>query len=179
MLRHQKIVLILLSFILLFAFLTRQNSLPTRIAAVDVTEAFSFSLENGFYQEDIQIAMSLPFPRFRHMEIRYTLDGSTPHADSPLYTAPITCTAEEEIKAVTVKAIVCDRNQQILGGPYTATYFVGKQINAWTNALVVSITTDADGLYSPEKCILYPMADCGPTPEDWAQFRKQNCKQRG
>ncbi len=179
MLRHQKIVLILLSFILLFAFLTRQNSLPTRIAAVDVTEAFSFSLENGFYQEDIQIAMSLPFPRFRHMEIRYTLDGSTPHADSPLYTAPITCTAEEEIKAVTVKAIVCDRNQQILGGPYTATYFVGKQINAWTNALVVSITTDADGLYSPEKGILYPMADCGPTPEDWAQFRKQNCKQRG
>lgn len=179
MLRHKKIILILLSFVLLLAFLTRQDSLPTRIAAMDVTEAFSFSLENGFYQEDIQIAMSLPFPRFRHMEIHYTLDGSTPDTTSPLYTGPIPCLAEEEIKAVTVKAIVCDRNQQILGGPYTATYFVGKHIHAWTNALIVSITTDPDGLYSPENGILYPMADCGPTPEDWAQFQKQNCKQRG
>lgn len=177
--RHEKVTLvfIMLSFIIFFSFF--QDSLSTTLLSTDVEEAFSFSLENGFYQDDIQIGMSLSSRHLKRMQIRYTLDGSTPDASSPLYTAPLFYPAEDTVQVIPVKAIVCDQNGYLIGGPYCATYFVGKQINTWTNALVVSITSDADGLFSEKNGILYPMSDCGPTEEDWKWFEKQNCKQRG
>lgn len=177
--RHTKITFIFIAFSFLLFFSLFQDSLLTPLVTSDVDEAFSFSLNNGFYQDDIQVELSLSSPHLKRMQIHYTLDGSTPDVSSPLYTAPLTFPSEDTVKAVTVKAIVCDRNQYIIGGPYTATYFTGKNIPVWTNALVVSITTDASGLYSAENGILYPMADCGPTEEDWKWFEQQNCKQRG
>lgn len=177
--KRQKVTLIfvILIFILLFPFF--REHLRILFITSDIDNAFSFSLENGFYEDDIQVEMSLSSAHLRRMHIHYSLDGSVPDTSSPLYCEPLSFSAEDEIKAVTVKAIVCDKNQYVIGGPYTATYVVGKNVSTWSNALVVSITSDPSGLYSPENGILYPMADCGPTEEDWSWFKKQNCKQRG
>lgn len=178
--RHKKIILTVLSFGLLVFFSLTQSPFQTKMRTSNVDSAFSFSLDNGFYENDIQVALSLPESYLKHMQIRYTLDGSTPDAASLLYEAPLAFHTEQTIQAITIKAVVCDRQDEIIGGPYTATYFIGKDIGAWpVNALIVSITADPDDLFSPEKGILYPMADCGPTAEDWELFKQQNCKQRG
>lgn len=176
--KHAKATLIFISCILLLCFIYFQTPLYTTHMLPDADGLFSFSLENGFYQDDIQIELSLASYRDK-LEIHYTLDGSTPTVSSPLYTSPLLYNAEDTVKNVIIKAIVSDHDQNIVCGPYSASYFIGKNIGAWTNALVVSITSDEEGLYSPESGILYPMADCGPTEEDWKWFEKQNCKQRG
>lgn len=168
----------LASFLLLF-LLPIHRSLYSTLFSADINKAFSFSHANGFYGDELSISMSLSSSHMRRLQIRYTLDGSTPNSFSPLYTKPLTYTAEDELKAITIKAIVCDKNGISVGGPYTATYILGNQNLALQNALVVSITADATELYSPERGILYPMADCGPTEEDWNWFKRQNCKQRG
>lgn len=177
--RHKKAVFICIIFSLLLFCSLFFGFAGSRLLATDIDNSFSFSLENGFYTDDIQIALSVSSPRAKHMQIHYTLDGSTPTAASPLYTQPLTYQAEDDLKVITVRAVVCDSAQRVAGGPYTATYFVGKTAAVWTNTLVVSITADPEGLYSEENGILYPMTDCGPTAEDWKQFEKQNCKQRG
>lgn len=176
---RKKVTLILIMSISVLFFLFLREHLRSLLITSDIDNAFSFSLENGFYENDIQVELSLSPAYLRRMQIRYTLDGSEPDAFSPLYRDPLSFSAGDEIEAITVKAVVCDKNRCIFGGPYTATYIVGKDACAWSDALVVSITSDPSGLYSPENGILYPMADCGPTEEDWNWFKKQNCKQRG
>ncbi|MBO5093586.1 MAG: CotH kinase family protein [Lachnospiraceae bacterium] len=171
------LIFIVLIFVLFFPFL--REHLRLSLLTSDIDDAFSFSLENGFYEGDISVELSLSSTHLRRMRIYYTLDGSNPDTSSPLYDKPLSFSSEDKIKAVTVKAIVCDENQYVIGGPYTATYIIGKNVSTWSNALVVSITSDPSGLYSQENGILYPMADCGPTEEDWSWFKKQNCKQRG
>lgn len=180
MIRHKKVSAVIISFILLFLFFLMQYHTVTPLAnSSNITAAFSFSLENGFYQDDIEVELLLTPSYSGQLQIHYTLDGSTPDASSPVYTAPFFWQAEDEIRSVTIKAVVCDQAHEAIGGPYTATYFLKKNIDVWSNALVVSITADADGLFSPERGILYPMSDCGPAQEDWEWFKEQNCKQRG
>ena len=176
--KYAKATLIVISSILLFCFLLLHTPLYSAYMFPETDGLFSFSLENGFYQNDIQVELTLS-SHTDQLEIHYTLDGSTPTASSPLYTSPLIYNAENVVKNIVIKAIVSDHNQNIISGPYTASYFIGKNIGIWTNALVVSITSDAEGLYSSENGILYPMADCGPTEADWKWFEKQNCKQRG
>lgn len=176
---RKKVTLIFVILISVLLFLFLRKHLRLLLIASDIDNAFSFSLENGFYENDIQVELSLSPAHLRRMQIHYTLNGSDPDTSSPLYRGPLSFSSEDEIKAVTVKAVVCDKNKYIVGGPYTATYIVGKNAGTWSNALVVSITSDPSGLYSPENGILHPMADCGPTEEDWSWFKRQNCKQRG
>lgn len=168
-----------LIFLFLFPLFHSKTEAITQTMTADIDSLFSFSLENGFYEDDIEIALSLNVPYYKNMQIHYTTDGSTPTSDSPVYRTPLTFPAGEVPEMITVKAIVCNRDFQTIGGPYTATYFVGKEIPNLGNALIVSITAEADDLFSAENGILYPMSDCGPTEEDWNWFKKQNCKQRG
>ncbi len=180
MIRRKKVSVIIISFISLFFFVLIQYSAITPLTnSSNIASAFSFSLENGFYEDDIQVELLLTPTYSDQLQIHYTLDGSTPDASSPVYTTPFAYHADDEIQSVTIKAILCNQQLEVVGGPYTATYFLKKNIAVWSNALVVSITTDADGLFSPENGILYPMSDCGPSEEDWSWFKKQNCKQRG
>ena len=174
-----RFALLFLASFLLLCLLPIHHSLYSTLFSADINKAFSFSHANGFYEDELSISMSLSSPRMRRLQIRYTLDGSTPNSFSPLYTKPLTYTAEDALEVITIKAIVCDKNGISVGGPYTATYILGNQNLSLQNALVVSITADAAELYSPERGILYPMADCGPTEEDWNWFKRQNCKQRG
>ena len=176
---RSRFTLLFLASFLLLCLLPIQRSLYSALFSADINKAFSFSHKNGFYEDALSISMSLSSPYMRQLQIRYTLDGSTPDSFSPLYAEPLIYTAKDETQVITIKAIVCDQNGILAGGPYTATYVLGKQSPFWQNALVVSITSDAEGLYSQKRGILYPMADCGPTEEDWSWFKQQNCKQRG
>lgn len=179
---RQKICIVLtLSLITLFSLpvLQAKNQATTDMIAADIESFFSFSLENGFYQGDIDVSLSLALPHLKNIQIHYTTDGSTPTSASPIYRTPLHFSAKEDPRIITLKAIVCGDDEQTLGGPYTATYLIGDEIPDLGEALVVSITSDPDGLFSSERGILYPMSDCGPTEEDWNWFKKQNCKQRG
>ena len=137
--KYAKATLIVISSILLFCFLLLHTPLYSAYMFPETDGLFSFSLENGFYQNDIQVELTLS-SHTDQLEIHYTLDGSTPTASSPLYTSPLIYNAENAVKNIVIKAIVSDHNQNIISGPYTASYFIGKNIGIWTNALVVSIT---------------------------------------
>ena len=59
-----------------------------------------FSLSNGLYHSEIQVALSTPAAGAL---IRYTTDGSDPDATAPLYSSPIPIPADEDewvVKAV-------------------------------------------------------------------------------
>lgn len=123
MLRYKKIAFIMIALISvsLFPWLRDTLTLPAQPADAAVPETISFSLENGFYDHDIEITLSPASLHTRPVEIHYTTDGSTPDASSPLYTEPLSYTAEADVRPVILKAIICNQDQTILGGPYTAT----------------------------------------------------------
>ncbi len=91
-----------------------------------VPETISFPRKTGFTIMTYRDYSVSCFPAHQPVEIHYTTDGSTPDASSPLYTEPLSYTAEADVRPVILKAIICNQDQTILGGPYTATYFVGK-----------------------------------------------------
>lgn len=177
--KHGKKILFFMALLCLILYPLSKHRLHSLLFQHDIDNSFSFSEENGFYTKDLQISMTLSNPLFSRMHIYYTLDGSTPDSSSTLYTQPLTFASAEDIRSVNLRAVVCDRDGYTIGGPYNACYFVGKNVDLWTNALVVSLTTEEDGLYSPETGILYPMATIGSTEEEWSWFKRQNCKQRG
>lgn len=178
-LKNTKRIVFFIVLLCLILYPLSKHRLHSLLFRHDINDSFSFSEENGFYTEDLQISMTLSNPLFSCMNIYYTLDGSTPDSSSTLYTEPLTISSTEDIRSVNVRAVVCDRDHNIIGGPYNACYFVGQNADLWTNALVVSLTTEEEGLYSPETGILYPMAIIGSSEEEWSWFKKQNCKQRG
>lgn len=178
--KHKNGIFFLLALLSLFLLLFAQPFLQRLSGTTpDIDQLFSFSLENGFYQQDIEVMLSLSVPERQNLQIHYTTDGSTPTASSPAYQSPLTFHAKEDPQMISLKAVVCDSTSRIVGGPYTASYFIAKEFPYLGDALIVSITSEPEGLFSSQNGILYPMSDCGPTEEDWNWFKKQNCKQRG
>ena len=157
-LKHIKKVLFFAAFLCLILYPLSKPRLHSILFQHDIDSNFSFSAENGFYTEDLRVSMTLSSPLLSRMRIYYTLDGSTPDSSSTLYTEPLTFSSTSDIQSVNVRAVVCDNDGKIAGGPYNACYFVGQNAGLWTNALVVSLTSEEEGLYSPETGILYPMA---------------------
>lgn len=110
------------------AYASGKNQAATDILTADIDNYFSFSLKNGFYQGDIDVAISLALPHLKNMQIHYTTDGSTPTSASPVYRTSLHFSAEEYPRIITLKAIICGHDGQTLGGPYTATYFIANEI---------------------------------------------------
>lgn len=130
--------------------------------------------ESGFYQEGDLVELSAD----RGLSIRYTLDGSEPTEDSPLYTGPIvlsdasalpnTGSARADItsedraylppsssvdKAVVLRASSFARDGSH-SNPVTSTYFVGfDKKEGYEDAVMLSLVTDPDNLFSGEKGI--------------------------
>lgn len=75
--------------------------------------------------------------------IHYTLDGSTPTADSPTYTDPLTLTKTTVVRAV------CIEDGAVPADPLTASYIVNEN----HTLDVVSLATDPDNLYSESRGI--------------------------
>ncbi len=144
--------------------------------------AFSFGVPAGLYEEDLTLYPETNVIGLQNAEIRYTLDGTEPTQDSLLCDGSIRLEAPEVgLTAFPVKAKVYQNGQE-LGGTYETTYFLSSDASVFKDVLLVSITSEPDGLFSPERGILYPaktlggMSSAGIT---WDEFLAQNCCQTG
>ncbi len=144
--------------------------------------AFSFGVPAGLYEEDLTLYPETNVIGLQDAEIRYTLDGTEPTQDSLLCDGSIRLEAPEGgLTAFPVKAKVYQNGQEI-GGTYETTYFLTSDASVFKDVLLVSITSEPDGLFSPERGILYPaktlggMSSAGIT---WDEFLAQNCCQTG
>lgn len=107
-----------------------------------------FVTEAGFYENSVAVEISAP----QGMEIRYTLDCSTPTRKSALYTGPI------QVKKTTVIRACCFADDLLGSSVAGGTYF----INDPSPVPVVSLYTDNAYLYSNAKGIL--VKGSGKTP---------------
>ena len=138
----------------------------------DAVRQPEFSAPSGFYGSEFDLTITAP----QGTKIVYTLDGSTPSADSEAYTGPIhikdrsneqnVLSARTDIsasdvkapqknvdKAMVVRAAAVDDAGNV-SEPITATYFVGKTYDSYyRNMKVVSLVTDPDNIFDYEKGI--------------------------
>lgn len=110
-----------------------------------------FSVQDSFCETDMQLELTTMVPA----DIYYTEDGSLPSRESIRYEGPIALEAEEEEKAVPIRAIAyyADGSESEV---CTRTYFLGKQVEERFTTMVVSISCDPDDLYGYENGILVP-----------------------
>ncbi|MBU9727008.1 CotH kinase family protein [Diplocloster modestus] len=128
-----------------------------------------FSVSDTFLSEDTELALTADAVYSSSYDIYYTLDGSTPDLESPLYEKPLLLEAGDTVRAVPVKARVCYKNT--LSDVVTKTYFVGKNADQRYTTLIASITTDPENLYDPVTGIMME----GPNTE----YGFKNFDQRG
>ncbi len=115
-----------------------------------VIETEVFSEKGSFYQEDIQIELTIP----GMSEIYYTQDGTTPSREACLYQEPIRLMAERDgVKSYTIQAVGYDEENNA-SEVYVHTYFLGKRIEERFSTWVIAITSDPANLYDDEKGIL-------------------------
>lgn len=93
-----------------------------------------YSKPEGFYPESIELSLGTSK---KHLQIRYTLNGSIPTYDSVLYEKPIYLD-----KSIVVRSALFD-GQRIVGEITTNTYF----INTDHTLPVISLTTDPVNLW--------------------------------
>lgn len=140
------------------------------------------SVPTGFYSSDIEVELSY---NIEGMKIYYTLDGSTPDADSAEYTSPIVIkaatnnrnilSAQQNVnpdgdfipnykvdKATVLRAIAIGEDgaasEEIM-----ATYYIGLDKNKYEGLPVISLATDFDNLFDYEKGIYV----LGKTYDEW------------
>ena len=145
--------------------------------AADSSSALHFSAESGFYDAPFQLTVTAE----GGAKIFYTLDGSTPTADSTEYTEPIEiadcssepnrlsmrtdivpenaglpATAPEEPvdKAVLIRAVSVDASGAV-SPVETRTYFIGfgEKASYYQKLRVISLVTDEENLFDPERGI--------------------------
>lgn len=110
-------------------------------------EAFELSLEGGLFGGAIY----------------YTLDGSDPTLDSPVYEKPIPIEAGLPDRVTVVKAAMLTGGQ--LGEIRTRTYFVGEGASSLFDTMVVSLSADPKVLYDEETGILSNFQERGEDGE--------------
>ena len=156
----------------------KSNSRAKRVAP-DISDRPVFSHGSGFYDEEFLLSLSCDEGRV----IRYTMDGSVPGLDSPVYRGPILISARKEDaiysnrrdysiyfldynkspfrpfdgeidKCVCVRARVFDEDGN--GGPVISrSFFVGFQRNsAYDGYGVISLVTDPEGIWGSKNGIM-------------------------
>lgn len=140
-----------------------------------------FSHGSGFYEEGFDLALTV---REEGAVIRYTLDGSDPRPDSPVYTTPIKIASragednqyasiggisiyddpvrQEVFKATVVRAQAYDAEGEA-GPVVTNTYFVDKDMASRYQLPVISLVTDPENLFDAETGIYVK----GKVFEEW------------
>ncbi|WMJ74592.1 CotH kinase family protein [Cytophagaceae bacterium ABcell3] len=157
------------------------NSTPSYAGLI--TEVPSFSVNGGFYQEPVALTIHAG----SEYVIRYTLNGSEPDENSPVFSSEISISdrsgepnlfsnirttylnyvpwyaPEENIsKATTVRARLF-KEGHAPGPIVTNTYFIGEELATKYQITVWSIVTDSMHLFSKETGIYVP----GKAFEDW------------
>lgn len=134
----------------------------------------AFSHDGGAYPDPFALELSAEGDSVIH----YTLDGSTPDKDSPVYSAPIAVTdragdpnvfslirsspedlwkePEGEIRKATVVRAIAIRPGVGAGPVLTHTYFVGADAAGGANLPVFSIAVDEDDFWDYERGIYVP-----------------------
>lgn len=115
-------------------------------------KSVSFSLEAGFYSENISVELSAA----KGAEIYFTMDGSDPDENSTLYTAPIEINATSTVNATTIKAIATANGEK--SEIATRSFVVGKDVAERFDdeTLVFVLSTDPYNLYDYEYGIAVP-----------------------
>ncbi len=110
-----------------------------------------FSPDGHFLNNAAEVAITCGLS---DAHIHYTLDGSTPTEQSPLYSEPLAIAPDNGNDCVTLKA-VCIINGET--GPVAVhTYFFADAQRHSRPAYVFSLSTDADNLYGYDEGILVP-----------------------
>lgn len=142
------------------------NSTSSRVLEEPV-----FQSQGGFYEDSAEVALAAA----DGLTIRYTLDGSEPTEESPLYTEPLLLTdpseqnnvysSREDItsldrnyqapenpvdKAVIVRAAAFD-DEGNRSNTVTSTFFIDfDEKEGYENAVILSLVTEPDNLFSDE-----------------------------
>lgn len=164
------------------------SSVETTIDHIPYTsEGIYFSAQSGFYADPFTLTISSE----NGYDIRYTLDGSTPTIDSPLYTEPIQIidrssepnhfseytnispdtidleafSPKESVDKATVIRVVTVDNKGCLSPVVTNTYFIGydKKASFYSDMKVLSLVTDEENLFDEENGIFV----LGKTYDNW------------
>lgn len=150
------IVLICIMTIVTAVYYGKETKSIETIASYISDEWISFSKEDGFYTESIQVKLKLNLAFPPSAKIYYTLDGSEPTVNSKKYEEPIALDAGEEINITTIRAVAAYKNE--LSSVYTKTYVLGLTGSNRYTIPMVSISANPDDLYSDERGILVPGA---------------------
>ena len=117
------------------------NGGPTIADPRAVASIVEFSLSGGFFAAPQTLALSAASG-----EIRYTLDGSLPRTDSPLYTSPLELTETTVVRARVFEAGRANSTAE------TRTYFFGETPGAIP---YVSVVADPEALFGDRIGIYY------------------------
>jgi hypothetical protein len=129
-------------------------TIPSPAADAANATTLMFSEQGHFYEHDITVGITPPVPG---AVIHYTLDGSEPTVESPVYGAPLLLMASVgngNPRAVTLKAIAVHDGET---SPVLAhTYFLGEGVyqRFSPGILIFSLSTDSKHLYDYESGIL-------------------------
>lgn len=110
-----------------------------------------FSPAGHFFAAPIRVTLTTEQPEAR---IHYTLDGSEPTAQSPLYTEPIRLGPAKNTTCVVVKARAVAGDRTSAASVHS--YFFDPHIAARFSSYVFSLSTNPDNLYGHERGILVP-----------------------
>ena len=145
------------------------------------TEKACFSVSGGFYEESPVLEL---FPFYQQHHIRFTTDGNRPTAQSRLYTEPllldgalfsdadiytinltpdsVTFIPDSVRHCIVIRAAVFDENDSCISEVATNSYFI-HSLGCDTHGLpVVSLCSDAHGLFDYDEGILVPGALFNP-----------------
>ncbi len=130
---------------LYFGLSYRYHRLERYIDAHPGEQLVEFWPGDSFFEGTAQLEMSLPGRLGDYAEIRYTLDGSSPTSESPLYTGPITLDGGSGRMCFPVKAAVFQDGAQSV--VYTKTYFPSGTAALSDGIVIVSLSGEPDDFY--------------------------------
>lgn len=145
------------------------------VAAKAQNDTVLFSAHGGFYDEEFSLELFNYYPQNC---IRYTTNGSTPTAQSPVYVAPLHLDASQYSKsniytivntipstfylpndvqkAIVIRAAAFDAEGNRLSQPVTHSYFIRSLGCDFHELPVLSITADSLALFDYETGIFIP-----------------------
>ena len=154
-LKRKRIIILLIAFGLLLLFfstyyyINETKDIDTVMSHVTHNEPIIFSNESGFYNNELNLKLSLDVAFPGSSKIYYTLDGNDPDSTSFEYTRPIKLSSDEEKPVVyPVKAVVLYYG--MYSDIYERDYVIGKDVFHEFDTVVASLTVDGKNLYDEE-----------------------------
>ncbi len=179
----KKYMMLTAAFLLLLFFfvLAPHYKIVEKVSSHQLDRSFSFGLPPGLYEQDITLELHTNMPFEEGLEIYYTTDGSIPDGQSQKYTQPLTFPVEPGLRAVCLRAAVYDSQGELVGGPYSGTWFLSDAAESLDGLLLVSVMAQQEDLFGEARGILYPPVSYVTTGigERWHELHAQNFAQEG